>query len=138
MKYKLPVVLAVICLLFTVTSSGQALAAEGNGMKITEMAVTTKIVRGNPIDSVRRISWRSVPSLYCFTRLVSSEGGEQSITHVWYRNDVKVAESKLPVRGERWRTYSKKTVGSDSPGEWRVDALDGEGNLLRSVKFRVN
>ncbi len=137
MKCNLPVVLAVICLLLTVTFGGQALAA-GTGIKITEMAVTTKIVRGNPIDSVRRISWRSVPSLYCFTRLVSSDEGEQSITHVWYRNDVKVGESKLPVRGERWRTYSKRAVDKNSPGEWRVDALDGDGNLLKSVKFRVN
>lgn len=137
MKFNLPGILASICLLLAVTCAGPVLAA-GTGIKITEMAVTTKIVRGNPIDSVRRISWRSVPSLYCFTRLVSSDGGEQSITHVWYRNDEKVAEYKLPVRGERWRTYSKKGVDRESPGEWRVDALDGEGNLLKSVKFKVN
>ncbi|RII27225.1 MAG: DUF2914 domain-containing protein [Geobacter sp.] len=137
MKCNLPVVLAVMSLLLTITFGGQALAA-GTGIKITEMAVTTKIVRGNPIDSVRRISWRSVPSLYCFTRLVSSDGGEQSITHVWYRNGEKVGEYKLPVRGERWRTYSKKSVDKGSPGEWRVDVLDGEGALLKSVKFRVN
>lgn len=129
--------LSVACLLLIIVCGGQAKAAEA-GIKITEMAVTTKIVRGNPIDSVRRISWRSVPALFCFTRLVSRDGGEQSLTHVWYRNDVKVAEYKLPVRGERWRTYSKKAVDKESPGEWRVDALDAGGNLLKSVKFKVN
>lgn len=129
--------LSVACLLLVIAFGGQAKAA-GTGIKITEMAVTTKIVRGNPIDSVRRISWRSVPSLFCFTRTVSRDGGEQSITHVWYRDEVKVAEYKLPVRGERWRTYSKKSVDRGSPGEWRVDALDGDGNLLKSVKFKVN
>ncbi|GFE58262.1 DUF2914 domain-containing protein [Geobacter sp. AOG1] len=129
--------LSVACLLLVIVCGGQAKAAEA-GIKITEMAVTTKIVRGNPIDSVRRISWRSVPALFCFTRLVSRDGGEQFITHVWYRNDVKMAEYKLPVRGERWRTYSKKAVDRESPGEWRVDALDAGGNLLKSVKFKVN
>ena len=129
--------LSVACLLLVIAFGGQSNAA-GTGIKITEMAVTTKIVRGNPIDSVRRISWRSVPALFCFTRIVSSDGGEQSVTHAWYRNDVKVAEYKLPVRGERWRTYSKKAVDREAPGEWRVDALDAGGNLLKSVKFKVN
>jgi hypothetical protein len=98
-------------------------------LKITEMAVTTKIVRGNPIDSVRRI---------CFTRLTSETGKETFIKHVWYSDGVKVAEYQLPVKGEKWRTYSKKAVEKGLSGDWRVDALDSEGKLLKSVQFRMN
>ncbi len=135
MKITLPILL--VCLMLAVLCGDGAYAAE-SGLKVTEMAVTTKIVKGNPIDSVRRISWRSVPALFCFTRLVSTGGEEQSVTHAWYRNDEKVAEYKLPVQGERWRTYSKKMVDKESAGEWRVDALDAEGKLLKSVRFRIN
>jgi hypothetical protein len=112
--------------------------AANDGLKITEMAVTTKIVRGNPIDSVHRISSASVKALYCFTRLQSKIGKETSIRHVWYRDEVKVGEYLLPVKGERWRTYSKKMIEKGWVGEWRVEALDSEGHLLKAVKFRMN
>ncbi len=107
-------------------------------LKITEMAVTTKIVRGKPIDSVHRISSASVKALYCFTRLTSESGEDTAIKHVWYRDGAKVGEYELPVKGERWRTYSKKAVDKGLTGEWRVDALDREGKLLKSVNFRMN
>lgn len=115
-----------------------AWAAEGTDLKITEMAVTTKIVRGNPIDSVRRISSASVKALYCFTRINSAADEETSIKHVWYRDDVKVAEYELPVKGKRWRTFSRKAIEKGWAGDWRVEALDSEGNLLKTVKFRMN
>lgn len=108
------------------------------GLRITEMAVTTKIVRGNPIDSVRRISSASVKALYCFTRLTSETGEETVVKHIWYKDDEKVAEYELPVKGKKWRTYSMKSVEKGVSGDWRVDALDGGGQLLKSVKFRMN
>lgn len=112
--------------------------AAAAGLRVTEMAVTTKIVRGNPIDSVHRISSRSVPALFCFTRVVNGLGEDTTIKHVWYKDGVKVAEDALPVKGARWRTYSKKSIGRDAAGEWRVDALGPDGTVLESVKFRIN
>jgi hypothetical protein len=112
--------------------------AAGDGMTVTEMAVTTKIVRGNPIDSVHRISFSSVPALFCFTRIARGDGEETTIRHLWYRENVKVADYELPVRGEKWRTYSRKTIDRESPGEWRVDAVDPSGKVLKSVAFRIN
>ncbi len=108
------------------------------GLEITEMAVTTKIVRGNPIDSVHRISSSSVKALYCFTRLRASSSEETSIRHIWYRDNEKVGEYVLPVRGERWRTFSKKTIEKGQAGDWRVEVLDSEGHVLKTVKFRMN
>lgn len=116
--------------------NSRADAAEG--LKITEMAVTTKIVRGNPIDAVHRISSTSVKALYCFTRIVNSSGKETTIRHVWFHNGEQVRESELPVKGMKWRTWSKRDIDRDSVGDWRVNATDSDGNLLKSVEFRVN
>ncbi len=133
MPLAVPVVL-IIMLVF-----GEAnLAAAGEGLNITEMAVTTKIVRGNPIDAVRRISSLSVKALYCFTRIVNKSGEETTIKHLWYRNGEQVRETELPVRNEKWRTYSKREIDRESAGDWRVDAVDSEGKLLKSVEFRIN
>jgi hypothetical protein len=112
--------------------------SEAGDLKITEMAVTTKIVKGNPIDSVRRISSSSVKALYCFTRLSAPEETDTTIKQIWYLNDEVVGEYTLPVKGAHWRTYSRKLVEKGVSGEWRCEARDGDGNLLKSVSFRMN
>jgi hypothetical protein len=112
--------------------------SEAGDLQVTEMAVTTKIVKGNPIDSVRRISSSSVKALYCFTRLTAPEDTDTTIKQLWYLNDEMVAEYTLPVKGARWRTYSRKQVEKGVSGEWRCDCQDSEGNLLKSVSFRMN
>ena len=112
--------------------------SRASDLKITEMAVTTKIVKGNPIDSVWRISSTSVKALYCFTRFSAPPDTDTTIKQVWYLNDAVVAEYELPVKGAHWRTYSRKVVEKGLSGEWRCDALDSEGKLLKSVSFRMN
>lgn len=112
-------------------------AAQGT-MKITEMAVTTKIARGNPIDSVHRISSTSVKNLYCFTRIVNPAEEDTTIKHVWYQGDTKSSEFELPVKAGKWRTYSKKQIDGQSVGNWRVQAVDKDGNVLKEVSFRIN
>jgi hypothetical protein len=125
---------SVLILLF---STLPARAAD-NRLEITEMTVTTKIVRDNPIDSVHRISSTSVKALYCFTRLQSTTGEETTIRHIWYRDNEKVGEYELPVKEKRWRTFSKKIIEKGWSGDWRVEAVDSEGHILKTVKFRMN
>lgn len=124
--------------ILTVTLLSFYSEVEAASLKITEMAVTTKIVKGNPIDSVHRISSASVRQLYCFTRIVSDEEGETKVRHVWYKGDEKMGESDLPVKGKKWRTFSSRVVEKGMAGDWRVEALGSDGKLLRSVKFRMN
>ncbi|HEY5975604.1 MAG TPA: DUF2914 domain-containing protein [Geobacteraceae bacterium] len=127
--------LAVIVFLL---GSLAAVRAEAPRLKITELAVTTRIAKGNPIDSVHRISSAAVTSLYCFTRTEGSDDTDTFISHVWYRGEEKVGEYKLPVRGKKWRTFSKKGVERGWAGDWRVEVLDSEGQLLKTVRFRMN
>jgi len=126
------------CLVLILLFSAIPARAAVNGLEITEMTVTTKIVKGNPIDSVHRISSASVKALYCFTRLQSATGEEQTIRHIWYRDNEKVGEYALPVKEKRWRTFSKKMIEKGWSGDWRVEAVDSEGHLLKTVKFRMN
>jgi hypothetical protein len=113
------------------------LAQEG-ALVVTDIAVTTRIVRGNPVDSVRRISSSAVKDLYCYTKIAATDDAERQIVHVWYHDDEVVARCVLPVRGTSWRTYSKKTIAGGMAGNWRVEVLDTEGNLLKTIKFKWN
>jgi len=112
--------------------------AEGEPIEITELVITSKIVKGKPVDSIKRLSSNSDKNLYCFTRLIAPEGAEANIKHLWYKGDEKVAEFTLPVKGQKWRTYSKKRILKGWAGEWRVEVVDESGKLLKTVKFRMN
>ena len=115
-----------------------AVEVKAGELRITEMVVTSKISRGKPIDAIHRISSATVKALYCFTRINNPAGGETTIPHVWYRNGQLAGEYQLPVSGTRWRTYSRKAVEKGMAGDWRIEARDPDGNLLKEVKFRMN
>jgi hypothetical protein len=129
--------LCTVSAALVLTVSGRA-QSEAGDLKVTEMAVTTKVVKGNPIDSVRRISSSSVKALYCFTRISAPADTDTTIKHVWYRNDEVVSEDTMPVKGTHWRTYSRQKVEKGVSGEWRCEALDSDGTLMKSVSFRMN
>lgn len=130
MKYLL-MLLAVIMLPLTAF-------AEPTEIRITELVITSKIVKGKPLDSIKRLSSSTDKNLYCFSRTLMADGTEAKINHLWFRGDEKVAEYTLPVKGEKWRTYSRKQIQRGSAGEWRVDVTDESGKVLKSVKFRMN
>ena len=137
MRFSKVLLLSVLLMVLQVTSVVKAESAQPP-LRITEMVVTTHIVKGNPIDAVHRISSSSVKALYCFVRVLSENEEETTMQHVWYRDGEKVAEYQLPVKGKRWRTFSKQTVEKGLSGDWRVDAVDSQGTVLKSVKFRMN
>lgn len=118
--------------------AGFPVFAEENSIKVTEIVITSKIVKGKPIDSIRRLSSATDKNLYCFIRTSAPEGGDTKIRHVWYNGDSKAGEFDLSVSGGNWRTYSKKLIRKGWAGEWRVEVLDSNGKLLKSVKFRMN
>lgn len=128
----LPVLAAVLFL------SGVPAGAQVESVKVAEMAITTRIIRGGPVDSVRRISASSAKALYCYTLVSSPDDTEREISHVWYWNGEQAGSYTLPVRGTRWRTYSKKLIAKGMNGLWRVEARDAEGNLLKALEFRIN
>jgi len=128
----------MLAVLLLCTFAEGADAAPAGGLKITEMAVTTKITRNNPIDAVRRISHRSVKTLYCFTRIVNPSGEDQPIRHVWYQNGQVAGEQELQVKGSKWRTWSQRPVNDASVGAWRVEARDAGGKVLKAVEFTIN
>ena len=129
--------IVLVGLLLVVALTGAATVQAGE-LRITEMVVTSKISRGKPIDAIHRISSATVKALYCFTRINNPSAEETTITHVWYRNGQVAGEYQLPVSGTRWRTYSRKAVEKGMTGDWRIEARDPDGNLLKEVKFRMN
>jgi hypothetical protein len=112
--------------------------AEESGIVVTEIVITSKLVNGKPIDSIKRLSSATDKRLYCFIRTTAPAGSDAKVRHVWYNGNEKTGEFELGVKGGNWRTYSKKLIQKGWAGDWRVDVLDSNDKLLKSVKFRMN
>lgn len=59
----------------------------------------------------------------------------QNIEHLWYYEGKLMTRIKLPVKLDYWRTYSRKEFDAGQKGEWRVEILDPQQNLLFSHHF---
>lgn len=78
----------------------------------------------------------SIGRVYCWTLILGSEEPTE-ITHVWYYGEKKMAEVKLAIKSQRYRTWSCKTILPEWVGNWRVEVVDAVGNLLKSISFEV-
>lgn len=122
-------------LLLVFTMAGSVDAAT---LKVTEAAVTTKVSKGKPIDSVHRISHRTVKALYFFTRTVTSAKGGTTLRHIWSRDGQVVKEADLQAKTRHWRSYSTLPVNAGSVGQWRVELRDEAGTVLKTLEFKVH
>jgi hypothetical protein len=63
--------------------------------------------------------------------------GESSVTHVWYYENEEMARVELPVRSPNWRTWSSKSILPAWSGQWKVDILDPNDEVLVSESFTI-
>lgn len=75
-----------------------------------------------------------VGALYCFSEVKNDPG---TLLHVWFHGEKEVARIELPVKGERFRTWSKKQIPQAWTGPFRVEVQTADGKVLAQAKFTV-
>ena len=110
-------------------------AAKPVDLEITRAAICRQVVEREPVDA--GTSFESlVEKLSCFTHVTGAQGPAE-IYHVWYFAEAERAVVKLKVNSVSWRTYSTKIIQPHEIGDWRVDVLGMEGDLLKAVHFKI-
>jgi hypothetical protein len=104
-------------------------------LEVSEAVVTTQVSDRAPVDVIQTYP-ATVERLFCFTR-VTGAAADTTIVHVWSLRGKETSRIELPVRSSDWRTWSSKTIYPGSAGDWKVDILDAEGALLKSVSFTL-
>ena len=102
--------------------------------------VTAEVVIGKSIDKNMPVDTASafpadVGAVVAWTRVTGAEAGTK-ITHAWIHG-ADTSKVELNVGGSPWRTYSRKTIGSDATGDWTVEVLDAAGKVLASKSFKI-
>jgi len=59
------------------------------------------------------------------------------INHFWYRRDKLVSNVRLLIQPPRWTTYSSIDLRESDKGPWRVDVVDANNNLLKTLRFSI-
>lgn len=104
-------------------------------LAVAQAVITTGVQDLQPADSLGSVP-ADVGTVYCWTRITGAEGDVQ-IEHVWYHGDQEMARVPLRVAGSNWRTFSSKRIVPEWTGQWRVDVVGPNGNVLDSVGFSV-
>jgi hypothetical protein len=96
-------------------------------------AVFAKTVENRePVDIIKDAS-DSLGKIYFFTNIRNLTG--ETITHRWiYKNNV-MAEVSFEVRGPRWRVWSSKNLWHTWVGEWTVEVLNQQSEVLLTKRF---
>ncbi len=121
--------------LMTVVMMLCCLPAGALALEVSEAVITTQVSERAPVDVILTYP-ATVERLFCFTR-VTGATADMSIIHVWSLRGEEASRIELPVRSGDWRTWSSKTIHPGSAGDWKVDILDAEGELLKSVSFTL-
>ena len=127
--------LGLLTALIAVAPGLNAQDVSGNLLEVSKSAICSEIVNRSPADGGVRFS-PEVGKLYCFSRISNIESPTQ-IQHVWYFNNTERARVELSVNPPYWRTYSSKRIMPEETGRWRVDILDNEGNVLKTLGFDI-
>lgn len=123
--------LIAICLPLTAV----AVAQQAADLEIATATICREVVDREPVDPGTSFE-PSVGKLYCFTHVTGAQGATE-IYHVWYFAESERAVVTLQVKTASWRTYSSKIIQPHEIGDWRVDVLGLEGDVLKVVHFQI-
>jgi len=93
---------------------------------------TTAVEDREPVDQVTFVS-NDVRKIFLYSDLRGMQG--QTVTHRWVYDGKTVAEVPFEVRGPRWRVWSSKDLFEDWIGDWTVEIVNGEGEVVASETF---
>jgi len=112
-----------------------AFAQGSDGLTVDDIRICTSVEDRQPVGADTSFD-RDVGRLFCFTKL-SGDQDSATIYHVWYFNDREMAKVELSIRAKTWRTWSNKNILEAWTGNWRVDVLSSDDNVLGSMEFTV-
>jgi len=99
--------------------------------RIVLAATMERLEPGAAIDAL--VAQQQIQRLYLFTELKGYAG--QQLVHRWSYAGKIQTEALLTIEDSPWRTYSEKWLLPDQLGEWRVEIIDQQQNVLYQHDF---
>ncbi|MCF2858570.1 DUF2914 domain-containing protein [Pseudoalteromonas sp. SMS1] len=114
-----------------------ALNAKVDTSHISRAVLTSGIENREPVNVLKHLVERNrfEEKLYFFTEIKGLQG--EVVQHLWFHQEQLMAEITLPISAPRFRTYSSKNIMPSQTGQWRVEVITQNGQLLAQKSFRI-
>ncbi len=123
----------VACLLATAQATGQETRDAAPTAAPSAIAqFTTGVEDREPLDQVTFVS-NDVRKIFFFSDLRNL--ADRTVTHRWIHEGEIRAEVPFEVRGPRWRVWSSKELLEDWIGDWTVEIVTDEGEVIAAETF---
>jgi len=133
---RLPYALLILAMLTTIILyQVVTIKAQEAAVEVSEAVICRDVVDREPID-VGDSFEVAVGKLYCFTKIVGAQEPIE-IAHVWYYGDVERARVNLSVKAASWRTWTSKIIQAHEIGDWHVDIIGPDDEVLETVEFEI-
>jgi len=110
-----------------------ALVAESSRVALAQF--TTAIEEREPVDQVSFIG-TDVNKIYFYSDLREMTG--TVVTHKWIYGGNVMAEVDFAVKGPRWRVWSSKALEPKYVGDWTVEVVTSDGEVLASETLTLS
>ena len=126
--------LAAILFIFGVliTPAPSSAASAESSVSVDSILFAQGVESREPVGVAKEFE-ASVTKVYCWTKL-SAKTPPVTVKHVWYKAGQKVLEVPLTINYPAGRYWSVKNV---TPGDWKVDVVGANGEVLGSGSFKV-
>ena len=85
------------------------------------------------IDDIK-LDANNIVTVYAYSKVVGLKG--ETLYYKWRLNGKDIAQVKVRVRSDRWRSYSRKFIQSHMQGDWSVALENSKGELLALNRFQ--
>lgn len=93
---------------------------------------TTRIENREPVDQISFVK-NDVRKIFFFSDLRNLEG--ETVSHRWSYGGRVIATVPFEVGGPRWRVWSSKEMKTDWTGDWTVEILRSDGEVVGAESF---
>ncbi|MGB1150220.1 MAG: DUF2914 domain-containing protein [Candidatus Pseudothioglobus sp.] len=122
----------VLVIISSLIISINVLASDWPHENISNAEFAMDIKDRTPLNIIEELD-NSFGKIYFFTNIRNLQG--QSIRHRWiYKNKV-MAEVEFDINGPRWRVWSSKNLWPTWLGEWSVEVLNANSEVLYKKEF---
>ena len=122
----------VLVIISSLLISINVLASDWPHENISNAEFAMEIKDRTPLNIIEELD-NSFGKIYFFTNIRNLQG--QSIRHRWiYKNKV-MAEGEFDINGPRWRVWSSKNLWPTWLGEWSVEVLNANSEVLYKKEF---
>lgn len=104
---------------------------------VTRAVLTTAVKNKEPVDVLdEQISHFKInEQLFFFTEINNLKS--QAVFHRWFFKGDLVAEVELNIFSMRYRTFSSKKIMLKQSGNWRVELVNANNDVLASKSFHI-